>query len=183
MMEQLDFFETLCPTCPVCNQSFKKTTHNKKYCCGTCREIKEKEKYKYSEYLFCSVCKKNFTKTNRRFKKYCSQLCYKEKNKHRNRLMTELRNILFMVDNPKDETVFNLTGIKSKDFLKKHLEQQFKEGMTWENYGTMGWHIDHINPCSSFDLTLQEERKKCFHYTNLQPLWWWENTSKGNRII
>jgi len=43
MMEQLDFFETLCPTCPVCNQSFKKTTHNKKYCSGTCREIKEKE--------------------------------------------------------------------------------------------------------------------------------------------
>ena len=65
---------------------------------------------------------------------------------------------------------------------RKHLEKQFKNGMTWENHGNNGWHIDHIIPCSSFDLTDPEQQKKCFHYTNLQPLWWKENISKGGKI-
>ena len=51
------------------------------------------------------------------------------------------------------------------------------EGMSWENHGD--WHVDHIRPCCSYDLTIEEEQKKCFHYTNLQPLWAEENLSKG----
>jgi hypothetical protein len=65
------------------------------------------------------------------------------------------------------------------DQLKCHLEKQFEEGMSWENYGD--WHIDHIKPCCSFDLSNKEEQEKCFHYTNLQPLWGEENQSKGGR--
>lgn len=52
---------------------------------------------------------------------------------------------------------------------KQHLESQFKLGMDWENHGVI-WEIDHIKPCSSFDLTNVEQQKQCFHYTNLQPL-------------
>ena len=37
--------------------------------------------------------------------------------------------------------------------LKEHLESQFKEGMSWDNYGVKGWHIDHIKPCALFDLS------------------------------
>lgn len=55
--------------------------------------------------------------------------------------------------------------------------------MTWDNWNFKGWHIDHIIPCSSFNLNNLEEQKKCFHYTNLQPLWWWENLSKSNKVI
>jgi len=66
---------------------------------------------------------------------------------------------------------------------REHLETQFKEGMTWENHGNDGWHIDHIIPCASFDLTDPEQQKKCFHYTNLQPLWAKENMSKGAKIL
>ena len=66
---------------------------------------------------------------------------------------------------------------------KKHIEKQFKEGMSWDNHSMRGWHIDHIIPCASFDLTDPEQQKKCFHYTNLQPLWAKENMSKGAKIL
>lgn len=53
--------------------------------------------------------------------------------------------------------------------------------MTWKNHGQ--WYIDHIVPCVSFNLLLEEEQKKCFHYTNPQPLWAKENLSKSGKII
>ena len=64
--------------------------------------------------------------------------------------------------------------------LKQHLENQFSEGMSWENYGQ--WHVDHIRPLSWFDLTNPDEVAKANHYTNLQPLWAEDNLSKGNRF-
>ena len=65
----------------------------------------------------------------------------------------------------------------SIEFLKTYLEKKFTEGMSWENYGS--WHVDHIRPCASFDLSDPDQQKICFHYTNLQPLWAFENQSKG----
>jgi len=59
-----------------------------------------------------------------------------------------------------------------------HLESRFLAGMTWENYGYRGWHIDHIRPCASFNLADPEQQRACFHYSNLQPLWRYENQSK-----
>ena len=64
--------------------------------------------------------------------------------------------------------------------LKEHLELQFVEGMSWDNHGE--WHIDHIIPCASFDLSDPEDQKKCFHYSNLQPLWAVDNIKKGDKI-
>lgn len=52
-----------------------------------------------------------------------------------------------------------------------YLESKFLPNMSWANYGKNGWHIDHIIPCSKFDLLSPNEQLKCFHYTNLQPLW------------
>ena len=79
---------------------------------------------------------------------------------------------------------------KTKDLIncdwktfKSYFESKFKEGMTWENHGYKGWHVDHIIPCASFDLVDPEQQKKCFHYTNLQPLWWYENLSKGTKTL
>jgi hypothetical protein len=69
-----------------------------------------------------------------------------------------------------------------KDTFLNHLESQFTEGMTWENYGLKGWHVDHIIPISSYDLTNEDEVKKACHYLNLQPLWWQDNLEKGNKI-
>ena len=64
--------------------------------------------------------------------------------------------------------------------LKTYLQNQFKEGMTWQNHGE--WHIDHIIPCAAFDLSKKEDCLKCFNYKNLQPLWAHENLSKSDKI-
>ena len=66
----------------------------------------------------------------------------------------------------------------STEKVTKYLESKFLPGMSWNNYGKKGWHIDHIIPCVAFDLTNLEEQLKCFHYTNLQPLWWSDNLKK-----
>lgn len=70
-------------------------------------------------------------------------------------------------------------GCSIEDF-KKHLEFQFAEGMSWDNYGS--WHIDHIKPLAGYDLSDPDELKKACHFTNLQPLWAKENMSKGGKI-
>jgi len=76
----------------------------------------------------------------------------------------------------KSKPTLELLGC-SVEFLKQHLEKQFQPGMSWDKRHLI--HIDHIRPCSSFDLTIPEEQAKCFHYTNLQPLWAKDNLSKG----
>lgn len=69
-------------------------------------------------------------------------------------------------------------GCSIEDF-KKYIESKFQDGMTWENYGLKGWHIDHIRPVSSFDFTDEQQIYECMHYTNLQPLWAEQNWSKN----
>ena len=86
----------------------------------------------------------------------------------------------------KSDFTKNLLGCSIEE-LKQYLESQFylnketKEMMAWNNYGYYGWHIDHIKPCVSFDLIIPEQQQICFHYTNLQPLWWKDNLSKGDK--
>ena len=74
----------------------------------------------------------------------------------------------------------------SLEYFKNYIFLKFKQGMSWDNYGTgynnkgmQEWHIDHIRACASFNLSKSEEQRKCFHYSNLQPLWAKENWSKG----
>ena len=105
-------------------------------------------------------------------------LQYKLKINLRSRLGTMLRKY----DTTKTESALKLVGC-DLEFLKQYLENQFKKGMSWNNWSMHGWHIDHIIPLDAFDLTILEEQKKAFHYTNLQPLWAIENLQKGNRII
>jgi len=74
-----------------------------------------------------------------------------------------------------------LIGCTIEEF-KLHLEKQFRDGMTWKNYGKI-WHIDHIKPCSLFNLIDEEQQKICFHYTNLQPLLAEENFKKSDSYV
>ena len=81
-------------------------------------------------------------------------------------------------NNRKSKRTMELLGCSIK-YLKQHLFEQFQEGMSWDNYGE--WHIDHIRPCASFDLSDPKQQQECFHYTNLQPLWAFDNQSKGSK--
>ena len=80
-------------------------------------------------------------------------------------------------DNYKSSDTFTLIGCTAEEF-KGHIESLWAEGMSWENYGIEGWHIDHIIPCYKFDLSKPEEQRKCFHYTNQRPLWAKDNLSR-----
>lgn len=73
---------------------------------------------------------------------------------------------------------WDLTGCTIGELLE-HIERQFTSGMSWENRGQ--WHLDHIRPCASFDLSDPEQQRACFHFTNLQPLWARDNLAKGAR--
>ena len=70
-------------------------------------------------------------------------------------------------------------GCDVSEFIT-YLENKFTEGMTWENYGK--WHIDHIKPLSSFDLTNPDQLAQACNYKNMQPLWAADNIRKNNKI-
>jgi hypothetical protein len=93
-------------------------------------------------------------------------------------VLTRLRRRInhFVSGHNKSATTAELIGC-SYDAFAKHLETQFTDGMTWENRSE--WHIDHIIPCAAFDLTDPEQQRRCFHYTNMRPLWAHENRRKG----
>jgi len=75
---------------------------------------------------------------------------------------------------------YEIVGLTSTE-LKIYLESKFVDLMSWDNYGLSGWHVDHIIPLSS--AKNDEELKTLCHYTNLQPLWWFDNLSKGCKIV
>jgi len=80
----------------------------------------------------------------------------------------------------KKNKTFEIIGLNPIE-LSRYLESQFTEGMSWDNYGYYGWHIDHIIPLSS--AKTEEELYKLCHYTNLQPLWAGDNLKKSNKIL
>jgi hypothetical protein len=180
--------------CKICI----KNKNHKAYC-------KNKEERKRLQRIYTSVHKKQISINKRRYYKVNinkikkkDKLYYKQNkskiikrisNYERQKLLINinfkliksLRNRLYLAlkNNQKQGHTLELLGC-SIDKLKRHLEKQFTQGMSWGNYGK--WHIDHIKPCAKFDLSNPKEQQKCFHYTNLQPLWAIDNIKKGIKI-
>lgn len=151
------------------------------------KEYRIKNKEKIIEYYQRPEVK-NRQKINRlkNTEKIKAQKRYREKLKRSTdpsyKLITNQRTrISGILKKAKNTKTLYLLGCTAQ-FLKKYLEDKFLEGMTWDNYGKYGWHVDHIIPCSTFDLTDIKQQKICFHYTNLQPLWAIDNLKKGNKI-
>lgn len=100
------------------------------------------------------------------------------------RLTCNLRNRLYkacraLSINKQFKTMDSL-GITPNEF-KLYIDSLFYEGMSWDNYG-LGhdkWSIDHIKPlCMA---TTEEELFALNHYTNIQPMWWFDNLKKGGK--
>lgn len=160
-----------------------------KKCCH-CKEWKDLNNYNISKKhwdslrIDCKNCLSQYRKDNR--EKISEKIyAYEKKRKEIDptfkllkTLRSRLGNVLKRKGIEKTVNTIELLGC-TIDFLKGFIEAKFKNGMNWENHGD--WHIDHIRPCASFNLTNEEDVKKCFHYTNLQPLWAKENLIKGSK--
>ena len=148
------------------------------------KEYRQKNKERRAEYKKKYDQKNKEARAEYRKNKYSTNLDYKFRKLSRNALYKNLKRYLIKETNPEfsyTETSSSLLGCTVKE-LKTYIENQFEDGMTWENWRHDGWHLDHIVPCSSFDLSKNEEQKKCFHYTNLQPLWAKDNMSKSSKL-
>jgi hypothetical protein len=99
-----------------------------------------------------------------------------------NNFRTAIYQVLKENNVQKNGHYFDILKYSPNDLID-HLERQFTDGMTWENYGK--WHVDHIQPISSFNIREigDEEFIKCWSLKNLQPLWGEDNIRKSNKII
>jgi len=186
--------------CIVCKNKFIPNTCQK-YCSKKCSKIAAKQKEKiYKEIHKEKIRKeqkiyriKNKEKLKKQMRKYYyinkrkiniktnQWAINKRKNDINFKLTCYLRRRIWVALKGicKSSTTVNLIGCSINE-LKLYLEKKFKLGMSWSNYGK--WHIDHIRPCISFNLSKSSEQKKCFNYTNLQPLWALDNLRKNKYV-
>lgn len=127
---------------------------------------------------------KKWAKNNRYKQKEYIKIRYKNDIKFN--LIKKLRRRMFMsikrAKASKKNYTIKLLGCDLL-FFKKYIESKFSGDMNWENVLNGKIHIDHIIPCSSFNLEDKDEQSKCFHYTNLQPLWALDNLVKSNKVL
>jgi len=155
------------------------------------RELDKRRYYKDRKKRIAASCK--WEKENKEHVNQVRRQWYKKTNKQRlayyakkredvqYRLLSNLRRRLNSILNGvrKSDSFYQIIGCTNEE-LKAHIERQFNSGMSWENYGE--WHIDHIKPCASYDLRDEIQQKKCFNFSNLQPLWASDNLSKGAKV-
>jgi hypothetical protein len=157
--------------------------------CRTCRATLKREKYRRDH-----KWRENLLETRKETRRVNGE---KIREWHRSYLKKKRENPLFRIvatmrtrlneilrGRRKEETTKKLLGC-SLEFFRAHLENKFQPGMTWENYGNGldKWTVDHIRPCNSFDFSDPAQQKECFHYSNLQPLWFLDNVRKGAKVI
>ena len=147
----------------------KKKENNKQHLKVYNKHWQEQNKDKVHQYRIKN--KEKYRK--RRKERYQDDVQYKIKKNLRTRLNIALKN------NHKSGSAVKDLGCSIEDF-KCYLESKFDAPMSWDNYGQ--WHIDHVQPLASFDLTDREQLKKACHYSNLQPLWAKDNLQKSNKI-
>ena len=141
-----------------------------------------KKYYEANKEMFLAKRKKYYKVNKKKLVKWQSEYTKKRMSidpqfKIRHRLRTRIGNAIKAQRGTKSKKFIELLGCTAKEAYV-YIESLFKDGMTWDNYGL--WHIDHIRPCSSFDLTSEEQQKQCFHFSNLQPLWAEDNLRKGD---
>jgi protein-arginine kinase activator protein McsA len=143
------------------------------------RILKNKKENYYKNIDKIKIYRKKYNKENREYfnkwekNKVKTDILFKISRNMRSRIRVFLKKTKII----KNNKTFDIVGCEPSK-LKIYIEQQFQNGMSWDNYGV--WHIDHIIPLSS--AKSEEEIYKLCHYTNLQPLWGIDNIKKGNKI-
>jgi hypothetical protein len=172
-------------TCLICNTIFKWQA-SKKYCSAECakKAIQNQcKKWQQDNIAYAKELKKNWNTNNKQYLNLYEKQKKKQDPNYKlsKTIRSRIGNAIINQSTAKAYSSIELLGCSIEE-CRKYLESKFQDGMTWENHGQFGWHIDHIIPCDMFNLTDLNEQKKCFHYTNLQPLWWIDNLKKGNKI-
>lgn len=151
----------------------KKRAYQKEYYLKNKEKLKEASKeYHRNNINYKKQYKKNYRQNNK------DKINERARNYRNNNInariaaltRTRIRETLKLNNAKKSSSSIKLLGC-SIEFVREYLESKFTKGMSWDTHGLYGWHIDHIVPCASFDLSNPEEQEKCFHYSNLQPLW------------
>lgn len=202
-----DFNKRRCNQCKLCEKKWKAEYYkkNKEKIAKSSKQYREKnitklQKRRKKYYLDNKerIDEKNKIyeiQNKEKMKRYRKQyyldnkktICRKQKEYLQNnpeaKIKQNLRNRINLVlkGKIKSGSTIDLLGCKV-EFFMQYLESKFSKGMTWDNHSRNGWHIDHIIPCANFDLTDPEQQKKCFHYSNLQPLWAVDNLRKSDKV-
>ena len=173
-------------TCKECQITKPATMFRKREL--VCKECSKKKLYVWREEnkaRFLEICKKYRDKDEKKVlrnnylkKKYAEDIKFKLEHLYR----TRVRLVIKTKFCPKN-TSFDYTALLGCEWevLITWLEFNMKPGMTWENYGPH-WHVDHVYPCALFDFSKEEERTKCFNWTNLTPLEKTENLKKSDKL-
>lgn len=176
-----DMPDKICTKCAL-----KKVATEFRYLTNTCKDCEKQDMYewrqrnpdRFKEHLQKyrstreyqvkrAIYLKTKYDTSHQFK--VAQLC-------RTRIRSALKH------NVKSDSTLKLMGVNDINFVINWLEFNFADGMTWENHG-LYWHIDHIIPCAEYDLSKEDEQKRCFHWSNIAPLLKLENLSKGSKVV
>jgi hypothetical protein len=193
---------TMSKTCYKCNKNcpladFK---YGKSHCYDCQKEMsrnwKARNKVKVAEYnkVYKSDNKEEISTYNHHYNKDNRETIQKRQtanyykygyNENENykiarNMRKRFRDLLQKNDVEKDTSALTILGC-SLDTFKTWLSSCFEERMTFKNYGEV-WHMDHVVPCALFDLTVEQERLKCFHWTNIKPMFAIENLKKNARL-
>jgi hypothetical protein len=173
------------PYCKVCSNLYTSIwkSKNKEKTKDTKKKTYEKNrdyyKKKSNEYYYLNKEKIRERLQNNKQERYARLKFYRYSNSGV-RIQRSISSALSKMINKTQTTSMYLNKFGySIEELKSHLENKFKEGMSFDNYGE--WHIDHITPKSWFNCENEDELINCWSLENLQPLWAEENCSKGNR--
>lgn len=192
--------------CFICN---KETIHpRRRFCSDKCSRVQERKNEAAKKVLNkkplksfaekqCAVCHASFKpKSDNHL--HCSHKCSLKSSRRRRRikergvkkpvhvrikqnLSGRLRELLRRKGEQKKNVIISYMGCTPKEMVS-HIEKQFSKGMTWENYGVFGWHLDHIIPCERFDLTNEDHCRVCFNWRNIRPLWGEDNCNRQEML-
>jgi hypothetical protein len=174
--------------CIKCNRLYtknnrgSKSAYDKKY---RIKNLERKRRYERQYY------KDHYPEIKQKRKKYNDKIRHITNKRHRDRRKNDInfRILGILRSRVKNALKGLVKQYKSRQllgcsipYLKLHLSKSAPEGFSWDIFNGRQYHIHHIKPCSSFDLTKKEQQIKCFHYTNLKIMIAVDNLRLGNRV-